>query len=395
MRSSIMPSGKSGSSIGDGAGFPNSIPHCVGIVGLGLIGGSLARALKNRAGIECIIAYDRNAESLNQALAEGMADQVFLLPDLQPDALAKPYFSALSQAEIVFICTPVHMVAELANQICEVCSGLVTDVASTKTAICSAVQANNFIGGHPMAGSERIGYGASSAGLFENAVYVLCVGENDSALSPDLQEKRLRLETVIRAIGAFPLHLSPEMHDRAVAAISHLPHIVASALTLLVARSDQGALSRLAAGGFRDITRIASSDAGLWTSICLSARPALLPLIQSYRETLAEFADALDQSDVFDLNRLFADAADYRNSLPIDGRGALESLSTLTVYVPDQPGELGKVTTLLGNHGINIRNIRIRDFRTYEGGCLQILLPDSRQAKDAADLLKESGYEVD
>lgn len=392
MRSSIMPPDENGIPVWAAAGLPTEMPRCVGIVGLGLIGGSLARALKTRAGIERIIALDRDAASLQQAAADGIADQTCLLPDQTPDTID---FSVLSPAELVFICTPVHTVAAMINRISEFCMGLLTDVGSTKAAVCAAVQARNFVGGHPMAGSERVGYGASSAGLFENAVYVLCTDYSAQSRQPELQPMLRQLTAVVRSIGAFPLYLSPEDHDRAVAAISHLPHVAASALTLLAARSDQGVLARLAAGGFRDITRIASSDADLWTAICLSASPALLPLIEHYRETLAEFADALRQADAPALRQLFAEAADYRNNLPIDGRGALESLSTLTVYVPDRPGELGQVTTLLGQHGINIRNIRIRDFRTYEGGCLQILLPDSRQAKDAADLLKEAGYAVD
>ena len=414
MRSSILMSDANGpvpatdvsSSAGISGAQDRSRPACVGIVGLGLIGGSLARALKKRAGIKWIIAYDRNPESLRQALEDGSVDEIHPLdPDTGTDtgtderfASPLPDFSALSRADLIFICTPVHTVATIAEAICAVSSGLVTDVASTKSAVCHAVRAPNFIGGHPMAGSERGGYGASAEGLFENAVYVLCVPADLNAptsASTAFAKQLEQLETVIRRIDAFPLYLTPEIHDQAVAAISHLPHVAASALTLLASRHDQGVLGRLAAGGFRDITRIASSDADLWTAICLSARPALLPLIEAYRSTLAEFAESLETGDAGALRKLFADAADYRNSLPIDGRGALEALSTLTVYLSDQPGELGKVTTLLGHHGINIRNMRIRDFRTYEGGVLQILLPDSRQAKDAADLLKEAGYEID
>jgi len=410
MRSSILMSDANGpvpaadvsSSGGISGALERRQPACVGIVGLGLIGGSLARALKKRAGIEWIIAYDRNPESLRQAQADGSVDEIHPLdPDAGTDQCVEtppPDFSALSRADLVFICTPVHTVAAYAEAICAFTKGLVTDVASTKSAVCHAVHAPNFIGGHPMAGSERVGYGASAEGLFENAVYVLCVPTDSitrTAASPAFIGQKEQLESVIRLIGAFPLHLTPETHDQAVAAISHLPHVAASALTLLASRHDQGVLGRLAAGGFRDITRIASSDADLWTAICLSAKPALLPLIEAYRSTLAEFARSLETDDADALRKLFADAADYRNSLPIDGRGALEALSTLTVYLSDQPGELGKVTTLLGQHGINIRNMRIRDFRTYEGGVLQILLPDSRQAKDAADLLKEAGYEID
>ena len=200
-----------------------SLPRCIGIIGLGLIGGSLARAFKRRAGIERIIAFDVHAASLQSALDEGVADEIHLLPD--------ETYAALSQAEMVFLCTPVETIVELAETVCAICPGLVTDVASTKAAICSTVKAANFIGGHPMAGSERVGFGASSDGLFENAVYVLCQPDD-------------RLMTVIRAIGAFPLYLSPQEHDQAVAAISHLPHVAASALTLLAARTDRGTLSR-------------------------------------------------------------------------------------------------------------------------------------------------------
>jgi prephenate dehydrogenase len=370
----------------------SEIPRCVGIVGLGLIGGSLARALKMKAGIPRIIAFDMDQKTLSQAMDDRMIDQSHLLVQQPIDTLD---FSALTEAELVFICTPVQSIPALADRIAVFCKGLLTDVGSTKSSICSAVQTKQFVGGHPMAGSERVGYGASVAGLFENAVYVLCLANPDSSLPPNLRKSIQQLENLICSIGAFPMRLTPEIHDLAVAAISHLPHVAASSLALLVARSDQGALARLAAGGFRDITRIASSDAALWTQICISARPALLPLIHAYRDTLAEFAAALDQSNEQALLHLFAEAADYRNNLPVDGRGALEALSSLTVYVPDKPGELGRVTTLLGSHGINIRNIRIRDVRTYEGGCLQILLPDGRQAKDAAARLKEAGYAID
>ncbi len=136
-----------------------------------------------------------------------MVDEIHLLPDSS--------YSVLAQATWSFS-APVETIVELAESICAICPGPVTDVASTKAAICATVKAVNFNGGHPMAGSERVGFGASSAGLFENAVYVLC--------QPDE-----RLMTVIRAIGAFPLYLSPQEHDEAVAAISHLPHVAASA----------------------------------------------------------------------------------------------------------------------------------------------------------------------
>jgi prephenate dehydrogenase len=202
-------------------------------------------------------------------------------------------------------------------------------------------------------------------------------------------------EELIRLCGATPLHMDAADHDRAVAAVSHLPHVAAAALSLLAARADEGSLSHLAAGGFRDITRIASSDPSLWAGISLQSRTMLLPLVKAYAALLEEFSVALEASDGTALYRLFFQAAQYRNALPVDGRGALTAHGSLTVYVKDRPGELGRITTLLGENNINISNIRIRELRTYEGGCLQLLLPDSGQAVRAAWLLKEAGYECD
>jgi len=175
--------------------------------------------------------------------------------------------------------------------------------------------------------------------------------------------------------GPLRLSLEPQTHDKAVAAVSHLPHVAAAALSLLAARQGDDNLTRLAAGGFRDITRIASSDAGLWSQISLESRDQLLPLIDQYIAILQEFRHELSDGDLDHLRQYFFQASQYRGSLPVDGRGALLTQSILNVYIPDEPGVIGKVTTLLGNHAINITNLRIREFRTYEGGSLQLLLP--------------------
>jgi len=370
----------------------------VGIIGLGLIGGSLAKACRYRAGLT-VVGLDKNAAALEQALAEGVLAAGGIL-DITPDgrtetpgpaAAPDNPWALLRDCQVVFLCTPAATIPALAEQAAAWCGGLITDVASVKEPIMKQIGLDRFIGGHPMAGSEKQGYAFSSESLLENAVYVLC-------LRPDSQlpygEVR-RFEQLIRQIGATPVHLDAGEHDRAVAAVSHLPHVAAAALSLLAARSDEGSLARLAAGGFRDITRIASSDPALWAGITLESSPALLPLLDDYRHILDEFSAALAARDTAALHKLFFQAAQYRNALPVDGRGALAAHSSLTVYVTDRPGVLGHITTLLGENGINISNIRIRELRTYEGGCLQLLLPDSNQAVRAAWLLKEAGYECD
>ncbi|NLO34861.1 MAG: prephenate dehydrogenase [Clostridiaceae bacterium] len=362
------------------------------VIGLGLIGGSIAKALRTRAALT-VVGLDIDPAVLEQARSEQvLADSGTIHPDDGPEHVADTGpWSLLQDCDIVFICTPASTIARLAHLAAAWCPGLITDVASVKRPVLEQVRLDRFIGGHPMAGSERQGYAHATPGLLENAVYVLC-------LPPDsnLPHARVRqLEDLIRKIGATPMHLDAAEHDRAVAAVSHLPHVVASALALLAARSDQGTLSRLAAGGFRDITRIASSDPRLWSGISLESSRCLLPQLTQYRAILDEYIQAIEAGDSHALHQLFYEAAHYRNSLPLDGRGALTAHSTLTVYVDDKPGVLGQVTTLLGTHGINISNIRIRELRAYEGGCLQLVLPDGRQAARAAWLLQEAGYVCD
>ena len=381
--------------------FENNIrPGRVGIIGLGLIGGSLARALRHRAGFE-VIGLDRKQSVLDAALNDGVLTDSAILPPVPADwdqadpsplpAAAAAAWQKLAGSEVVFICTPAATVAGYAATAARFCTGLLTDVASVKQPVMEKIRLDRFVGGHPMAGSEKAGYAHSSDILLENAVYVLCL-QPDSGLPVSSIR---RLEQIIRLTGATPMHLSARVHDRVVATISHLPHVAAAALALQAARTDDGPMSCLAAGGFRDITRIASSDAGLWAGISRENARELLPVLDEYISLLAEFRESLVSDDERGLMRFFHQAAHYRSSLPVDGRGALTAMSPLNVYVPDHPGVLGHVTTLLGENGVNISNIRIRELRAYEGGCLQLLLPDSAQAVKAAWLLKEAGYECD
>ena len=363
-----------------------------GVIGLGLIGGSIAKALKIKAEMP-VVGLDIAPDVVHEALRQGVLVQGGVIGiDDGPAAVADPQpWQLLQDCDIVFVCTPAGSVPRLVRLAAQYSSGVLTDVASVKQPIMEQVAPDRFIGGHPMAGSERQGYAFSNEMLLENAVYVLCLHPDTPLPYTTIR----RFEQLVRLIGATPVIFDAAEHDRAVAAVSHLPHVAASALSLLAARSDEGSLSRLAAGGFRDITRIASSDPLLWAGISLESRQSLLPILKDYLAILYEYVQAIETQDPVTLQRLFYQAAQYRNSLPVDGRGALAAHSTLTVYVSDKPGVLGQVTTLLGENGINISNIRIRELRTYEGGCLQLMLPDGSQAVKAAWLLKEAGYECD
>ncbi len=365
---------------------------CAGVIGLGLIGGSIARALKNRAGL-AVVGLDTDQAVIEQATASAVLTSggVISENDRPGHVSDEQAWQLLRDCDVVFVCTPAATVAMTVELASAYTTGLLTDVASVKKPIMDKVSCDRFIGGHPMAGSERRGFSFSSEMLLENAVYVLCLG--DDTRLPFTTVKRF--EQLIRLIGATPIHLDAVVHDQAVAAVSHLPHVAAAALALLAARRDDGTLTRLAAGGFRDITRIASSDARLWSGISLESRQALLPVLKEFNQIISEFIESLEFRDEKELHKLFYQASQYRGSLPVDGRGALSANSMLTVYITDKPGVLGHVTTLLGNNGINISNIRIRELRAYEGGCLQLMLQDGNQAIKAAWLLQEAGYVCD
>ena len=354
----------------------------VGIVGLGLIGGSLARALRQKAHIPFIAAMDTDRASGEHALADGVID-AFAVPS--------EGYSVLDGCGLVLLCTPLAAIVDLLPELSRLHIGILSDVGSVKEPVMDAVALPNFIGGHPMAGSERQGYSCSSVSLFENALYVLCVGDRCTVTASALQD----FEELIRMIGAAPVRMTAHEHDKRVATISHLPHIAASALSLLAARLDDGQLAALAAGGFRDITRIASSDPSLWAGITKASSPVLIPVLGMYIDLLKQIQRELEKKDTRAVEAFFAQGAFYRNSLPTSGRGALDATASLTVYLEDKPGALGIITTLLGKKNINIRNINIRNYRTYEGGQLHLLLGDSAQAVAAYSLLTEAGYECD
>ena len=354
--------------------------HKVGIVGLGLIGGSLAKAIHGRTGIKEIVAIDKDEASLKMAKEEGV------ITESSCDDI-----HILSGCDVVILCAPVDVIKNMQDDLAKVDIGMITDVGSVKQPVMDAIRLPNFVGGHPMAGSERYGYACSNGSLFENALYVICLPEYSEVSANMLQS----FEELIRAIGAIPMRMTAKEHDERVAAVSHLPHIVASSLSLLMANRDDGALSRMAAGGFRDITRIASSNSKLWVGITSNSREALLPILDEYIDTLTKWKTALENNDSAELEKLFAQGAIYRDHLDINLRGALEASATLNVHVEDKPGELARITAILGKGNINIRNINIRNFRTYEGGQVSLLLGTTKEAVEAYALLKEAGYVCD
>jgi prephenate dehydrogenase len=242
----------------------------IGVVGLGIIGGSIVKAVSKKGLAECVVAYNRNAEVTAKALAEGTIQQA-----------AYEINDSFRDCEIIFICVPVDIVPFYVNKL----SGLVnsecilTDVGSTKMNVVNAIREIpldcTFIGGHPMAGSESAGYNAARHTLFENAYYVLTPFNDTNKTHLN------KLIEFIAALGGLPVIMEPSVHDYVTAAISHAPHVFASAIVNMIKQLDDGdkLMHTLAAGGFKDLTRIASSSPVIWESICLANSENILKIL--------------------------------------------------------------------------------------------------------------------
>jgi prephenate dehydrogenase len=346
----------------------------IGIIGLGLIGGSIAKALCLRAKIKDIIAVDLNEQSILAAYNEGIISSY------------SNEIISLKECDIVFLCVPPGIIPSILDELASFYKGIITDVGSTKGKICDYV--NNahtgirFVGAHPMAGSERVGYEASNENLFENAPYIFCRTEDSQNDDIDTVKKLAIL------MGAVPIEMSPEKHDISVGLISHLPHIIAYSLVKLVSSTNDEVLKNIAAGGFRDITRIASSDPELWTDIICESGTTMTTLIEQYIEVLTRISDSLCRKDKGELHSVFQQAKVFRDDI---SRHSLTKGNTvqLWVEVDDKPGMIGKIAVLFGDNKINIKNINIQDNREYEGGSMRITLSGIEDAQLGAKLLED------
>lgn len=357
----------------------------IGFIGFGLIGGSIAKALRASIPDIRIIVYDTNKDTLEQAVAEGVADQAVDLID-----------ASFSGCSYIFLCAPVsgndENLAALKPFLSPSCT--LTDVGSVKCGIHRHIDAlglsAQFIGGHPMAGSERFGYPNSKARLLENAYYIL---------TPSKASSKERLEgcrNLVASMGAIPLILDASQHDFVTAAISHLPHIIASSLVNLVRESDspEGTMKMVAAGGFKDITRIASSSPDMWQQICLANTDNIIILLDNYIRSLSSMKETLSARDARSIYQFFDDARIYRDSFIGASSGPIKKSYSITVDIADETGALASVASTLAMQHISIKNIGIVHNRELAEGALRIEFYEENAIKTAADLLKSRGYTV-
>jgi prephenate dehydrogenase len=240
-----------------------------------------------------------------------------------------------------------------------------------------------------MAGSEKTGYKNAAQYLFENAYYVLTP-------MPWVPETAVnRLTRIIEQLGAIPVRMAPDVHDAAVAAVSHAPHVIAAALVNLIQLLDAtGDLRALAAGGFKDLTRIASSGPEIWRAICLENRPELLRVLRSFMDILSSFEEHLDNLDSEAIREFFNDAKIYRDSFAGKASGVYRRVFEIRAEVEDKPGIIATVAAILSFNGINIKNIGILNSREYENGILQILFDDETAANNSFELLTRMNFIV-
>lgn len=281
----------------------------IGFVGLGLIGGSLAKSIRRHYPDSIINAFDINTTTLNQAYNEGVINTMLNdISDFEP---------CFQNCDYIFLCTPVESFEKFLPELKKVLTGqtVLTDVGSVKSYVHKEIERfglnQYFIGGHPMAGSEKAGYEHSSDILIEKAFFIL---------TPTKEASRVQLAAYsdfVMSIGAIPLELPPEEHDQVVAAISHLPHVIAASLVNLVSQKDNnGYMSTVAAGGFKDITRIASSNSHMWQNICIANQKALLEMLDLFIENLNITRNQLADGNEDALYEFFVNAKNYRDSLP-------------------------------------------------------------------------------
>lgn len=257
----------------------------IGFVGFGLIGGSIAKAIKAAHPEYRIIVTSRSLAPIQAAKDDKIADVITDKID-----------SSFSECDFIILCTPVSAISEYLKQLKNVkkASCIITDVGSVKASIHKAAEAAGlsdcFIGGHPMAGSELSGYKNSSARLLQNAKYVITTTCNTKKEQLDIYEK------LVKDIGAIPIIMDYTLHDYSVAGISHLPHLAAAALTKVVKDSDDNEqhMHLLAAGGFKDTTRIAASSPEMWSQICETNRAAICEMLDAYINQLMEIRRHID-----------------------------------------------------------------------------------------------------
>ncbi len=360
------------------------------MIGIGLIGGSIAASCRTLEDAPLVFGIDTDETAVARAVELGVVDQAALAGS----GTAREWL-APGGSDLAVIATPARAASEWLASLGETgFDGVITDVASTKAGVVAAARkhlsdATRFVGGHPMAGSERSGVEAARSGLFDGAYWLLTPAADTE---PDAYR---RVHALVSALGARVVSVDPKRHDEAVAVVSHVPHVAAAALCDVAGAHAgvNGEMLRLAAGGFKDTTRIAAGSPDLWAGICIDNADALSAALRELRLSLGEFEAMVRGHDADAIRNWLARAADVRRSLPAQWVPATTRLTELVVPMVDRPGVVAEVTGAVSRAGCNIEGIDI-DHETEDRALLVLVLTDEGDLAGLARGLEDLGYEA-
>lgn len=358
----------------------------IAIVGVGLLGGSIGYILKKKGFASKVIGIGRNRERLKKAVELGAIDSFSL-----------DFDETLSVVDILIVAVPVTMISSFVKRAAPYLKegAIITDVGSTKKSVTEEVEAIlpghlRFVGGHPMAGSEKTGVEALDPYLFENAYYVLTRSSKTDSEAFNLVKR------MVNNLDATCIEMDVDQHDMSVAMISHTPHVIAAAMVNCAERVDAGTNSvlSLAAGGFKDTTRIASGSPEMWVDICTTNKDKILNILDSLAIDINNFKQAIESGDRKGLKELFSKAKQTRDTLPGRGKGFSSPMLEFILFVPDEPGIIGRISNILGDMRVNIKDIEVLHMREDKGGSIRIGVEYKDDSFKAVERLKELGYEV-
>lgn len=356
----------------------------IAIIGVGLMGGSMGLAAQERLGVAEVIGYSRTRNTLSDALDAGAITEA-----------AGSIAEACKEADIVFIATPVRTILDVSRQAMAASQPhcIVTDMGSTKSSLMAALtpaEEKRFIGGHPVCGSETAGVLNAREDLFAGATYFLTPA---SGVEPAHYEL---LHGFLAKIGARPTAVNPDAHDRIMALVSHLPHVLANAaMNQAGSLNLDGREALLSAGpSFRDLTRVAGSNPGVWTDIFMENRRWLAEALKEHSRETDRIAAALEAGDEKFLSDFILSAAANRNRMLEAEHLAPSDLFVVKVPVPDRPGVLSQVTVVLGNAGINIDDLSFHRISVEQGAVLSLVVSGGDTGSRAVELLRGLGYDA-
>jgi len=359
------------------------------IIGLGLLGSSLAEIFTKTSRLNCKVTGVSSPGSVEKALEKGLIEQGYHYDDIE---------QWLSDADLILLCTPIEHIVNQIKKIAQFFPAgqktILSDVGSTKEIICDTArdtlpEGAEFIGGHPMAGSEKRGLEAGDERLFENAYWILTPDPGQSV--PPF------LEQAIRETGSTMVLMNPKEHDDTMAYLSHAPQLVATALAANI--HDEYKVSpkniHLAGRGFRDSTRIAASSFSVWKDIFatnpIAIGRALKDFAQVVDQIRSSFKTMQETGNVSDLQKIFETGAETRMKLSVPGKSFLQGLSEVVVQIDDRPGMILLVVRPLSEAGINVMDIELMKVREGVDGTLLLAFKNQDQARAAIEVLEQEG----